>query len=531
MTENKTGIVVEGLKDAPLVFGMVFFKHHFRLLPPPDFHQIILQASLDHRLLAIQSPRGSAKSTILTFLRSAHGIAFKLFRFIVIVQNTMKKATGSLDTIKREFTENEAMKQQFGVTLERDATDDSVFVHPDGFKTRVLCKGSEQIGSVRGEKFGAYRSDLIIIDDLEDDEMVKNPVRRTDLKSLYDDALIPAGEPGKTRVFAIGTILHDDSLMAKLVSTEEYPEYFKLFFKARFHDRITGELASLWKEKWSLEHLKQLEKDKPSVFAKEFQGDPTTGLMSKFSRADFRYWRREGLAYILYDGEGEICGRGELSDCVSAIACDLAWEERKVHDYSVIMPGYLTPNSELLIGRYICEKGLRPHKMEEIIFTMEEKLSNETHYFVKIGFEKAKLEKVARWFLKEAMKRRNHILSLRDLEWTGDKVERVVTKLEPRYKMHMVYHMKGMGDLEQQLVRFPSGAHDDLPDAEQGLVQLLKYPKQRRKEEPTKEDETFNKLRNFMKRKKGEHIPTGKPYVFGHKEKFNKMGCEISPLE
>ena len=34
-----------------------------------------------------------------------------------------------------------------------------------------------------------------------------------------------------------------------------------------------------------------------------------------------------------------------------------------------------------------------------------------------------------------------------------------------------------MGDLEHQLERFPYGTHDDLIDAEQGLVQLLQFPK------------------------------------------------------
>jgi hypothetical protein len=39
-----------------------------------------------------------------------------------------------------------------------------------------------------------------------------------------------------------------------------------------------------------------------------------------------------------------------------------------------------------------------------------------------------------------------------------------------------------MGDLEYQLLRIPSGTHDDLPDALQGLVQLLDYPRSIKKE-------------------------------------------------
>jgi len=160
----------------PMGWGFIFFKHHFRD-NSPWFHAKILTEALKHRFFAVQAPRESAKSTILTFLYAIWSICFKKKRFIVIVQNTYKKSATSLDTIKKEFKENAMLKQYFGVEIIRDAEGDAIFRHPDGFETRVLCKGTEQIGSIRGEKFGAYRPDLFIIDDLEDDEMVRNPER------------------------------------------------------------------------------------------------------------------------------------------------------------------------------------------------------------------------------------------------------------------------------------------------------------------------------------------------------------------
>jgi hypothetical protein len=54
----------------------------------------------------------------------------------------------------------------------------------------------------------------------------------------------------------------------------------------------------------------------------------------------------------------------------------------------------------------------------------------------------------------------------------------------------MIFHQENMGDLEHQLERFPYGTHDDLIDAEQGLVQLLQYP--RAKKEKALEEDNFS---------------------------------------
>ena len=71
-----------------------------------------------------------------------------------------------------------------------------------------------------------------------------------------------------------------------------------------------------------------------------------------------------------------------------------------------------------------------------------------------------------------------------------------------------------MGDLEHQLLRVPSGTHDDLPDALQGLVQLLQFP--RSKPKPKVEDDAFEWWR---KQAIEYRTPRKKRYVFGNKNK------------
>lgn len=495
------------------LFGLIYCERHFTK-QPGKFHIEINDHAAKERFLAVQAPRESAKSTILTFLHIFHGICFKKYRFIVIVQNTFTKAAGSLDTIKAEFKENPMIVLDFPIMLERDSQGDAIFRHRDGFTTRVLCKGADQMGSIRGEKFGFSRPDLIIVDDLEDDELVKNPERRQELKDVFDQSLMPAGQRGVVKVIAIGTILHDDCLMADLAveANGKYPEFKKIFYKAL--NELPGQPSySLWPEQWSVEQLEALRRDKPAVFAKEYQGDPSSGSMETIQRKDFRYWQLENGDAILYGETNQPIARWSLRDCKAAIGIDLAWEEDQASDFSAIVPGIITPANDILIDTYIAKKGLRPNELEEIMFSMASRYQALTGKRVQLGFEKAKLEKVMKWFLREAMKRRNEWLWLTDINWgTKDKIERIMARLGNRYAQHSVYHRKGMGDLENQLIRLRSVAHDDVADATAMLPEMLSFASTKSKE-AIKENK-FDWLRKHTQAFKDKQKRTT-PFVFG----------------
>lgn len=502
----------EYFKVNPIKFGKFYFSNHFRDVSP-EFHFKILSESYRNRFFAVQAPRGSAKSTILSFLKPTHSICFKLKRFIIIVQNTYKKSVGTLEGIKDEIRWNEKLRRDFGIELEKDAEGDTIFRHKDGYRTRVLCKGVEQIGAVRGERFGAFRPDYIIGDDMEDDEMVKSIERRQGLKDLFNNALIPAGDVKYLDVDIIGTILHDDSLMAELVSLDKYKQYRKLFYMARFKEE--GVIKSLWPERWTVDELDEFERNNPEAFAKEMQGDPSSGSLETIRREDFRYWKIENNEILLLNIDNSIKSRYALNSCRAAIGTDLAWEEKKASDFSAIVPGLITPGSDLCIDDYIIKKGLRPDELEEILFSMTKRYELLTGKRVCIGFEKAKLEKVSKWFLAEAQRRRNEWLWIKDIDWgTKDKIERVLNRLGNRYSQHAIYHKTGMGDLENQLVRLRSAAHDDLADAVGMLPEMLQFAPKKKKEAPKNDIFKFlqNNIRGFKEKPSSE-------YQFGIKQR------------
>jgi hypothetical protein len=208
------------------------------------------------------------------------------------------------------------------------------------------------------------------------------------------------------------------------------------------------------------------------------------------------------------------------------------------------------------VDDYIAKKGMRPDELEHILFDMDERYFKMTGTRICFGFEKAKLEKVMKWFLKEAMKRRGKYLWFRDIEWgTRDKIERIMFRVANRYSQHSIYHKKGMGDLENQLIRLRSAAHDDICDALAMLPEMLNGTGVVKKKVTV--DSEFDWWRaRAIARKRGlaseeaqkgiinEHAnphtnqPTGmpkvkvvkKPFIFGNKgiKRSSRVPCQVA---
>jgi hypothetical protein len=228
---------------------------------------------------------------------------------------------------------------------------------------------------------------------------------------------------------------------------------------------------------------------------------------------------------VLYDGDGAVLARWNLRDCRAGVGIDLAWEDKKANDFAAITPGLITPANDLLIDTYIFKRGLRPDEFEQIVFDMNARYEAMTGKRVCFGFEKAMLEKLMKWFLKEAMKRTGKYLWFKDIAWgTTDKVARIMFRLANRYSQHSIYHRRGMGDLENQLIRLRSVAHDDLADAVAMLPEILQYSPTVTKEKP-KED-VFKFLQKQTSAWRNKNTRTSK-YIFGAQQRPSVIDAKI----
>ena len=205
---------------------------------------------------------------------------------------------------------------------------------------------------------------------------------------------------------------------------------------------------------------------------------------------------------------------------IESLKAEVKGLEKEIERLKVYEPGY---SRSVPYGININSPGghFTPHCNWEAVATLEATIAVRDKVIKTHLEEKAKLEKVTKWLLGKAMRKAKHYLILKDVKWDKDKITRIVTRLQPRYATHSIFHRQGMGEYEHQLLRIPSGSHDDLPDAAQIVVQLLKSPKGKKKVVHDDDDFEWHRKRLIAKKNK-------KTFFFGNKKNRDQfpLRCE-----
>lgn len=185
-------------------------------LPFSSLHDEIFKILDDDeiKLAAIAAPRGFGKTSIVNLAYPGKKIAFREKRFIVPISATATKAVMDGENLKRELLTNPIITELFG-SIRSDSFSKESWITSTG--TMVLPRGAGQ--QVRGILYDRYRPDLIICDDLEDPEAVENDELRAKLKRWFFADVLNAVNRAQNnwKIIVIGTILHEDSLLANLL--------------------------------------------------------------------------------------------------------------------------------------------------------------------------------------------------------------------------------------------------------------------------------------------------------------------------
>jgi hypothetical protein len=254
--------------------------------PTPDFHREAWQLySSDEPFCAVAAPRGHAKSTALTHDYTLAVALFRVESYMILVSSNEEMAIEHLGDITREVTENEEIIDHFGIAgLETQAKTDIIINFKDGYQCRIIARGSGQ--KMRGRKWKGKRPGLIICDDLEDDEQVENIDRRIKFRKWFNRALLPAmRRGGKARLH--GTILHEDSLLARIIKGDSWKT---LFYRA--HKGFDDFTEILWPEQFTEKELRRIRKTFVDDFdaggySQEYLNDPFDNSEAYLKKDDF----------------------------------------------------------------------------------------------------------------------------------------------------------------------------------------------------------------------------------------------------
>lgn len=465
--------------------------------------------------IARAAPRGGAKTTIISLALPIWVGCYQHKHYAIIISDSSDQANDFLRNIREEFEDNEKIIEDFGL-LEGMVWTDSNIILANGVRMQSLGAGKK----IRGRKYRQHRPDLIIVDDEENDENISSPEQRKKNALWYFRAVAKAGDK-TTDIIFIGTILHYDSLLSKVLKNPVYnskkyrsiykwsasplwDEWTKIiinlenpnrmedaqtFFKSHESEMLEGTLV-LWPENESYYDLMvQFVSDGPAAFSSEKQNEPLSDDDRRFLPEWIRYYD---------DSELE----GKTLVVVGAIDPSLG---KMGGDYSAIVIIAMDTNGII----YVLEADIAKRHPDVIIddtirhyrFYHPQPLGVEDNQFQEY-FKDSLIKRLAE---SEADSKLG--MDVRGIRSHSDKILRIQS-LQPDIKNARVRFRRDQQMLIEQLVNFPSADHDDGPDALELAISLLgrksafaEYYKQKANETPN--TDAFSILQNSTLRPLG----------------------------
>lgn len=245
-------------------FCKTYFPHY---VPTPHFslfHEFIFQrfptvidGEADGREVHM-APRGEAKSTYETQLGSLWCIVTGRKHMIGIIMNTEEQAAEMLEAIKAELDTNPRLIMDFPDACGRGRVwQATTAITANNIKIRIGGTGKK----IRGMKHGPHRPDLIFLDDLENDEQVRQKSQRDKTEKFVLSAVLGlAGPSGGMDVFWVGTSLHYDAAINRV---SRRPGWRRQVFKSitKWPDNM-----SLW-ETWEAMYTSGGDDDEAKIAA------------------------------------------------------------------------------------------------------------------------------------------------------------------------------------------------------------------------------------------------------------------------
>lgn len=428
---------------------------------------------------ALAAPRGNAKSTLSTLILPLWCIAGRQKKFIVIISDTTEQAEEFLDGIKSELEVNERLREDFPEACGSGRTWKAAkLITENGIAVR--CWGKRK--RLRGARHGNRRPDLVICDDLEDDENIDSPEQREKDRKWFFKAVMKIG--GRYTVYiAIGTILHYDSLLARLLKR---PGWNGKKWKAI----ISWSSSQLW-EKWEAIYTSRLPDadEKAEKYFSRHQKEMLRGTRILWPEAESYYYLMtmrvsDGPAYFDSEKQNEPvnpddCLFQEEWFCFTPEPVPIQKETRfycaidpsmgsssSKADPSAIIIGAVQPEGIIDIVQADIVKR-HPDAIMERLFEYHQQYQFERIVIEEVQFQQLFKDQV----IKEGAKRKLYppIEGVRPI---NDKTLRI-SKLQPHIKNGLIRFRRNQTLFLEQLKYFPKASHDDGPDALEMLFNLI----------------------------------------------------------
>jgi len=489
--------------QSPRQFAKTYLHAHFNL-PFSRMHKEVfsrLKKITEKRnaRVAIVAPRGHAKSTIISLAYPLWCVLYGKETFVLVVSNISDQAILRLNDIKKELETNPLLLSDFpeicGGKKPKPWRRNRILLANGAM---ISAYGAEQ--EIRGVKNGKERPGLIICDDLENLEQVREEQQREKCKSWFAGTLMNAGHPA-TNFVVTGNALHYDSLLANLLDPLRNPGWTAKKYKAieKFSDHSelwqqwssifrglsefeeeTGPEAAeayfkdnrkimlkgtrvLWQQRedyYSL--MAMLERDGAATFYREKQNEPLDPDTCIFREENFHYWDRK------YENSPQLIQSLGNNVRFSA-ACDPSMGKGKRSDYSAIIVIAQDKRDRV---HYVISADITRRTPDQTI----EKIIQycRTYPIARFAFEKNQFQEIMLDNLTKRAQSEGVSFNKRPITSKANKQARI-EGLETLVTQGQIVFSHRHKILLDQLRQFPHGKHDDGPDALEMAIHAARF--------------------------------------------------------
>lgn len=314
-------------------------------------------------------------------------------------------------------------------------------------KWRTSKGGSYTSVGVGGPITGRGANILIIDDPFKNREEAESEVIRKKVWDWFTSTAFTRLEPNGV-VFLILTRWHTDDLAGRILDNEELRKRTKLIefpAIALHNDEYRKQGDALWHTRFPINVLNEIKNAiGPYDWSALYQQKPVTSESQEF--------KNEWLRYI---GEREV----EMMNTRNFLTIDTAMSKKAQADFTGFCDNSV--NREKFWHLRAWRVKLGAEELVDMLFTLYSKRRYE-----KIGIEKTAYLEGLKPYLDAEQRKRGVYLPIIELKHGGTAKEIRIRGLIPRYASGSIFHITGFcKDLEEELMTFPVGVHDDVIDA------------------------------------------------------------------
>ncbi|WP_294962060.1 hypothetical protein [Sulfurimonas sp.] len=465
-------------------FRQTYFPHYYTLagksLLQEDLENTYFKIADKKKLQGLKfakaAPRGNGKSTDASRVFPIWCIVNDFKKFITMFSDAIELSEILIESIKAELEENARLKADFP-----HATNIGKVWKIGEIVTRnnIRLKGYGSSKRVRGVFHGAFRPDLTIIDDLENDTNVRSRKQRDKLEDWLDEAIDNLGSvDGSMDILYIGTILHRDSVLSRKLKLKfwnpvvfrsliSYPtnidmwdEYGDIYryngldeahnFYLENKKKMDEGAVLLW-DAIKLELLMQKRASNAKAFQKEQQNNPNSENQkfdsSKFIKITHTQMPKLDKIFLYVDAKGD----SVVGDFCGFIGAGLCNATQKLYVFY--------SNMKRIKGKPVVTETIRLLKTMKVYLLSGDK--NGGFYMLRD------------WIKDEAFRQGVPMPSTKFIHHTDNKEDRMGELEFPCDEGDIIF-VGDHHDLFAQMDDFPEADHDDLHDPLSAIYRLSK---------------------------------------------------------